>query len=204
MKTLIVVDVQNDFINPAWGHLYVNKGEEVVQNIIDFINDNKNDLREVVFTLDWHPNSEMAFKEPSIVWPKHCLQYSEGAAIPQELINTCVDNNIAMKFFIKGTSNEDEHTEYGAFEFIYEYCDYNDNPMLAFMNRTEDCSIYVRQDDEFVVCGVAGDYCVMNTIKNLLNHDDINISVFMNGVRSIDGGKAFNEFVKENNLKVVE
>lgn len=203
MKTLIVVDVQNDFINPAWGHLYVYKGEEVVQNIIDYIKNNANELREVVFTLDWHPNSDVAFKEPNVTWPKHCLQYSEGAAIPQELINTCIEYNIPTKFFTKGTSDTNEHTEYGAFEFIYEYINYNDEPMLAFMNRTEDCSVYVHQDDEFVVCGVAGDYCVMNTIKNLMSRPDLNISVFLDGVRSIDGGKIFNDFIKDNNLKTI-
>lgn len=208
MKTLIVVDVQNDFINPVWGHLYVNKGEEVVQNIIDYIKDNVNELREVVFTLDWHPNVDSVFTEPNITWPKHCLQFSEGAAIPQVLIDTCVDNHINMKFFIKGndTYKDPTHTEYGAFDDIGKWGIYNGEKLFKVNNRLQDSPLWLYPDDEFVVCGVAGDYCVMNTIKNLQKYEHENqglkISILKSGIRSIDDGTTLNEFIQKNNFDI--
>jgi len=208
MKTLIVVDVQNDFVNRSWGNLYVPDGEKVIQPIIEYIENNTDIIREVIFTLDWHPYKSVAFTEPEITWPKHCLQYSEGAAIPQEIINTCVDHNLRTNFFIKGNSKYEQHTEYGAFEKIGTYAYANGDLGIAVNNRLNNYSnLILPPDDEFVVCGVAGDYCVMNTIKNFLKYlcpcAPLYISVMKNGIASIDGGEKFDNFVRENNLKTV-
>ena len=207
MKTLIIVDVQNDFVCPAWGGLYVHNGEEVVPAIIDYINENADDFREVIFTLDWHPNIDSVFTEPNITWPTHCIQFSEGAAIPQQLINTCIENNLPMKFFLKGNDmSNPTHTEYGAFEDITNKQGiFNGVNYFKVNNRIGNSQLWISEDDELVVCGVAGDYCVMNTIKNLqkYKHKKLNIIPYLAGIRSIDGGETFNNFIKENNLKVV-
>ena len=51
---------------------------------------------------------------------------------------------------------------------------------------------------------MAGDYCVKETIKNLLKHwKKFNISVLMDAVVSIDGGTALNELIEEKNLKKI-
>lgn len=201
-KTLIIVDVQNDFINPAWGHLYVPNGEEVVQAIRDYINENVDDLREVIFTLDWHPNVDSVFTEPEVTWPKHCLQFSEGAAIPQELINTCVKNNLPMKFFLKGNDEviDPTHTEYGAFENMTDKQGiFNGVNYFKVNNRIGNSPTWISEDDELVVCGVAGDYCVMNTIKNLqkYKHKKLNIVPYLEGIRSIDGGLKLQKFIQQ-------
>lgn len=208
MKTLIVVDVQQDFVNPNWGHLYVHDGEKVIQPIINYIKKNANVLREVVFTLDWHSYSNgKSCVEPSITWPRHCMQYSEGASIPQNIINTCMDYNVPLKFFIKGNSETDWHTEYGAFEKIGTYEYGNGDFGIVVNNRCSDNALVLNGEDEFVVCGVAGDYCVMNTIKNLLKYDGpcgpMNISVLNDGIASIDGGEKFKKFIEEHNISYV-
>jgi nicotinamidase/pyrazinamidase len=51
------------------------------------------------------------------------------------------------------------------------------------------------------VCGIAGDYCVLETIKGL--NDIINpehISVLMDLVASIDGGEKLTEFLNNNGI----
>ena len=58
------------------------------------------------------------------------------------------------------------------------------------------------------MCGIAGDYCVKETISNLLRHNknedlNLNIEVLKSGIVSIDRGFAIDEFIKENNLKVI-
>ena len=50
---------------------------------------------------------------------------------------------------------------------------------------------------------VAGDYCVINTIKNLQPIWD-RLSVYLPGIASIDGGTALQEFIKENKLNIYQ
>ncbi|MBL8698693.1 MAG: bifunctional nicotinamidase/pyrazinamidase [Alphaproteobacteria bacterium] len=92
---LIVVDVQNCF-TPG-GSLAVPKGDEVVP----VINKLAKAFRWVVLTQDWHtPNhasfaSSHAGKKPfevtkmpygnQVLWPDHCVQGTEGAALHKDL-----------------------------------------------------------------------------------------------------------------------
>ena len=58
-------------------------------------------------------------------------------------------------------------------------------------------------DSIFVVCGIAGDYCVLETIKNLLKLvPKEQVFVFLDGIVSIDGGEKLNDFIQEHNLKI--
>jgi nicotinamidase/pyrazinamidase len=88
---LIVVDVQNSFL--PGGSLAVPKGDEVVAPI----NRLARVFRNVVLTQDWHPAGHISFasshagRKPfdrielpygtQILWPDHCVQGSDGAAI---------------------------------------------------------------------------------------------------------------------------
>lgn len=88
---LIVVDVQNCF-TPG-GSLAVNKGDE----IIPLINKIAKAFQNVVLTQDWHTPGHISFasshagKKPfesvklpygnQILWPDHCVQGTDGAAI---------------------------------------------------------------------------------------------------------------------------
>ena len=60
-------------------------------------------------------------------------------------------------------------------------------------------------NDDIVICGIAGDYCVKETMKNLMFHwKKFNISVLMNGTASIDGGVALNDFINSHdNIKAI-
>ena len=60
-----------------------------------------------------------------------------------------------------------------------------------------------------VVCGIAGDYCVKNTIANLINYKSpngemFNVSVLLDGIASIDDGTTIKKYCKENSLPIVE
>ena len=58
-------------------------------------------------------------------------------------------------------------------------------------------------NDNIVICGIAGDFCVKESIKNLLKHWRFNIEVFMDGIASIDGGTALKELINERGLKQI-
>ena len=199
MKTLIVVDEQYGFSNPNGG-LYVKGGEIAVNNTVDFIK-KSNDIKEVIFTVDSHLYENDSYNEPGINWPWHCMAYSVDAGIINDLIFACRDKNIPIKIFVKG--NIKPHTEYGAFEKIGTYTHKNGDLDIVVNNRANNSQIHITTND-IVVCGIAGDFCVKETINNLIKFKDIlNISVFKDGIVSIDGGTKLNEFIKENNLNII-
>lgn len=57
--------------------------------------------------------------------------------------------------------------------------------------------------EQIDLCGIAGDYCVLNTLKDgveVFGKEMFN--VLMPYIASIDGGESLNKFVKDNNIKV--
>ncbi|MDX2201990.1 MAG: bifunctional nicotinamidase/pyrazinamidase [Hyphomicrobiaceae bacterium] len=92
---LIVVDVQNCFV--PGGSLAVNKGDEIVP----LINKIAKAFQNVVITQDWHTPGHISFasahagKKPfetvklpygnQVLWPDHCVQGTEGAALVKGL-----------------------------------------------------------------------------------------------------------------------
>ena len=92
---LIVVDVQNDFC--PGGQLAVQKGDEIVPAV----NALSKHFENVVLTQDWHPPGHASFatshpgKKPfdslklaygeQVLWPDHCVQGSDGAALHKDL-----------------------------------------------------------------------------------------------------------------------
>lgn len=202
-KTLIIVDVQRDFYHPS-GSLYVKGGMDAMANIADFIIAHTNELAEIIATVDWHPYNIDSFKEPNISWPVHCGQFSEGAGIADKIVKACYVEDIPLKVFVKGNA-PGPHTEYGAFEHIGVYGYDNGDFDILVNNRAENSPLHIKNFN-VIVCGIAGDYCVMHTIENLMKYDGpgtLDISVFKDGIASIDGGTTINEFIKENNLKTI-
>lgn len=92
---LLVVDVQNDFL--PGGALAVPDGDR----IIPVINQLATKFESVLLTQDWHPKGHISFASshpgehphdvidvaygPQVLWPDHCVQGSEGAAISKDL-----------------------------------------------------------------------------------------------------------------------
>ena len=201
MKTLVVVDFQKDFANHA-GSLYVKGAEEAENAIVDYINEHASELLDIVFTVDWHSPNHCSFKKNGGEWPVHCVQFSEGAGISDRIMQACISHNIPIKVFKKG--NCDDTEEYGAFAYIDLM--YGPNPWHTFVNQDHDSYVELNTHS-FIVCGIAGDYCVSETIKNLIKHQDVtplSIEVFKNGIASIDDGTKLDNFIKANNIKVVE
>lgn len=95
MKTLIIIDVQNDFV--PGGSLEVPDGDQ----IIPVINSIQGYFDLVIATQDWHPQNHISFasnhkgKKPfetiewrgmdQILWPDHCVQNTKGAEFHPEL-----------------------------------------------------------------------------------------------------------------------
>lgn len=186
--TLVVVDGQYDFCNPA-GALYVSGAETAVEHILHFIHTHER-LAEVIFTVDWHQARDASFIPQGGPWPPHCIGFSKGSQIDERLVQACLDREIPFRVIRKGEVIETE--EYGAFQHIEKLS--GGRYRLATMTDEVICADY-----RMVICGVAGDYCVLETLRNLLN-GGLSVDVFASGIASIDGGTKLNSFVREQNL----
>jgi len=80
---LLIVDVQNDFC--PGGALAVNKGDEVVPVLNQWINEAQRLGVTVYASRDWHPAHHISFKERGGPWPPHCIQGTKGAAFHADL-----------------------------------------------------------------------------------------------------------------------
>ena len=188
--TLVVVDCQYDFCNPA-GTLYVEGAETAVNHILDFINTH-DELSEVIFTVDWHQAKDASFTSQGGPWPPHCIAFAKGSQIDDRLVQACLDREIPYRVIRKGEVIETE--EYGAFQHIEKLPD--GSFRLSTMTDEVTCAGH-----RMVICGVAGDYCVLETLRNLLNGGLV-VDVFARGIASIDDGSKLNGFVRERNLSL--
>lgn len=178
---LIVVDCQNDFCEG--GSLAVNGANKAIENIVDFVNKNIDKIESIHYTLDWHPWNHCSFKEKGGQWPRHCVKYTVGACLHPSLekLNEQINGKIPLFYVTKGE-----------FPFLEEYG--------AFGNT--DMTFFNKEEDELIVCGIAGDYCVLETAKILMRRG-YKITFFMDGIASIDGGEKINNFICNQNLKKI-
>ena len=91
----------------------------------------------------------------------------------------------------KGEVKETE--EYGAFQYILELA--HGKYRLATMTDE-----VITTNRPMAICGVAGDYCVLETLKNLVKRN-FSVRVFAQGIASIDGGKRLDDYVRQENLE---
>lgn len=77
---LIVVDMQNDFVEPE-GTLFVPDAQATVPNIRRLLEKARAAGVKVVYTQDWHPEGDPEFD----IWPRHVVHGTWGAQIIDEL-----------------------------------------------------------------------------------------------------------------------
>ncbi len=119
MKTLLVVDVQNDFCEG--GALGAPGNDEVVP----VINRILPHFNYVLASKDWHPENSVHFEK----WPVHCVKNTKGAEFHPELNTSAID-----KVLLKGTHDKDDG--YSAFEAT------TDN-LVDLLKKKDEDTIYV-------------------------------------------------------------
>ena len=185
---LLIVDPQNDFIT---GSLAVEGAKEKMMKLADYINGDHPSYDYVCVTMDTHPENHSSFKEYGGIWPAHCVYDTNGWNFP-EYLNEALKNANFVSCYHKGTEVDKE--EYSIF----------DNEKDGFMLRTQIKEL-ARQEDVYVdVCGIAGDYCVLETIKGLRKFiGDDYINILWDYTASIDGGIKLFDYAKLNEINIV-
>ena len=91
MKTLIVIDMQNDFINGALG---TPEAVAIVPGVIAKIKEYKESGNEIIFTRDTHFDNYMQTSEGKKLPVEHCIDGTHGWKIPDEIdIPECLHIN---------------------------------------------------------------------------------------------------------------
>ncbi len=164
---LLVVDVQNDFADPA-GSLTVDGAESIVPVVSAAIHDATAAGAFVVYTQDWHPPTTPHFRKDGGVWPVHCVAGPWGAELHPDLV---VEGPVVKK----GTGGEDG---YSAFSVRDPRSGEVDATQLEGMLRAGGIG-------RVVVAGLATDYCVVETVLDArrLGHD---VEVLAAAIRAVD------------------
>ena len=144
---LIVVDVQNDFADPA-GSLFVQRAGE----ILPMVNSEARIASEagamVAYTQDWHPESTPHFAKDGGIWPVHCVGGTWGAELHPAF--ELPPNAPRIR---KGMNGEDGYCAF-----------YMRDPVTGEEIATELIQLLRERGIERVlVCGLATDYCVRET-----------------------------------------
>jgi nicotinamidase/pyrazinamidase len=141
---LLVVDVQNDFTDPA-GRLYVQGGEEIIDAVNVEIAAAIEAGSAVVYSQDWHPESTPHFAKDGGIWPVHCVMDTWGAELYARL-------DVRGPVVRKGSAGEDG---YSAFSMR--------DPLSGATTPTTLQSLLTPTIRRLVIVGLAGDYCVKQT-----------------------------------------
>lgn len=81
-KVLIVIDVQNDFV---YGSLGSNEAVAVVPNIVEKVNEYRNNSDLIIFTQDTHYNNYLDTQEGKKLPVEHCIRGTNGWEIVDEI-----------------------------------------------------------------------------------------------------------------------
>jgi putative nicotinate phosphoribosyltransferase len=148
-KALIIVDVQNDFVEG--GSLGVAGGRDVATRITEHLEAHAGDYAVIAASRDWHhghgTNSghfAAPGEEPDFVntWPVHCVSDGPGAEYTRELATDKITHHVRKGQGVPA---------YSAFEGITD-----DGASLADVLRTAGVT-------DVEITGIATDYCVRAT-----------------------------------------
>jgi nicotinamidase/pyrazinamidase len=136
---LLIVDPQVDFL--PGGSLGVPQGDAVLAPINRLIGLYRTHALPVYVSRDWHPALHCSFAEQGGPWPVHCVAGSDGARFAEALQ---LDDAVVVS---KATTVD-----------VDAYSAYNGTGLAETLRE--------RGIRRLTVCGLATDYCVLNTVAD--------------------------------------
>ncbi|ROR31845.1 nicotinamidase-related amidase [Mobilisporobacter senegalensis] len=85
-RLLVVVDMQNDFINGALG---TKEAELIVGNVVNKIKEYQRNGDSIIFTQDTHFDNYLETNEGKKLPVKHCIKNTDGWEISKEIQKIC-------------------------------------------------------------------------------------------------------------------
>ena len=192
-EAIVVVDMLYDFID---GSLACEGAQEAVAKTAAMLacaaggDENDEDgiagiVPPVLFICDHHPADHSSFKEFGGIWPAHCVQGTRGGAIHEDLVPYVTEELT----FYKGCDRAVE--QYSGFEGRNS-AGQTLGEILELLGITT-----------VKVCGIATEYCVLNTAKDLLAAG-LKVEVLEDclGYVSAEGHRSSLQQMKQSGFKV--
>ena len=161
MRTLIIIDVQNDFMSD--GALPVPHGEDIVP----IINSVMEHFELIVASMDWHPQNHKSFaanhvnRKPydhiningmdQILWPNHCVWGSIGAQFHPQLNTSRIET-----IFRKGVDPDID-----SYSCFYDNLHQKSTGLVGYLSEKKSTKLYF--------CGLCADICVYFSIKDAID-----------------------------------
>ena len=136
MKALVIIDMLKDFVYED-GALPVPNALELVPHINQKIKEFRANKEPVIFVCDSHDENDKEFE----VWPKHCVEGTEGAEVIDELDKRDEDIVVKKKRF------------------------------SAFYGTELDRTLKEKNIDTLVLTGVLSNICVLHTAADAVMRD---------------------------------
>lgn len=187
-RLLIIVDPQIDFTT---GSLAVANGPAAMDRLAETLRDGMAEkFDRIIVTQDYHPANHCSFVEQGGVFPPHCVQGTEGYKLYpalQEAIDSCVKKDVI--YLTKGDLADKE-------EFSVFQNEKNGAKLTEIIKSTN--------FEGIDICGIASDYCVLETLKDLLKfYPAEKVRVAMNCVAAVSDEEVLPAFMKENNIDAI-
>jgi nicotinamidase/pyrazinamidase len=176
---LSVTDVQNDFL--PGGALGVPQGDAIISPLNRVVELFKKNGLLIFFSRDWHPPDHSSFQDQGGPWPPHCVQKTPGADFPSML--QIPEGSIIIS---KGAQKDREQ---------YSTLGARDSE-----GHTESDVMKKQGIRRVFVAGLATDYCVLNSVKDILA-EGYEVYVLTDAIRAVnvnpgDGEGALEEMVQ--------
>jgi len=156
---LLVIDMQVDFL--PGGALGVMDGHEVVAPVNHLIELFAGARLPIFASRDWHPDDHCSFAAQGGPWPPHCVAGTPGAEFAAEL--ALPDDAIVISK--ADTAAVDAYSAFSG---------------TTLANQLRDLGV-----TRVTVCGLATDYCVLNTVTDALD-EGLDTLVVPEAMRAVD------------------
>ncbi len=177
---LLIVDLQNDFL--PGGSLAVPHGDRVLEPVNALIDLYHGRGLPVYASRDWHPDDHCSFSAQGGPWPPHCVAATEGALF-NEALRLPEEAIVVSKAL---TAAEDAYS--------------------AFNGTGLARSMLADGVTRLAVCGLATDYCVLNTVLDAIDagFEVLLVSEAMRAVEAApgDGDRAIARMLEKGALPV--
>ena len=191
-RLLIIVDPQVDFTT---GSLATAKGPEAMDRLAKTLNDGVwKKYNWIIVTQDAHPENHCSFVDNGGKFPPHCVQGTEGMNVYpalQEALTNISANFPDIHYMQKGDLFDKE--EFSVFQ-------------NARSGEKLHCIINEKNFECIDICGIATDYCVYETTKDLMEfYPAKQIRIVTNCLAAVDDNDTkLADLMKENGIEGIE
>ena len=191
-RMLIIVDPQVDFTT---GSLATAKGPDAMDYLAKALDKGAwKNYSWIIVTQDTHPKDHCSFVEQGGIFPPHCVQGTDGMnvyPVLQDVLNIITANIPNIHYMHKGDLADKE--EFSVFQ--------NEKSGEKLRHTIKDMGF-----EGIDICGIATDYCVYETTKDLMEfYPAKQIRIVTNCLAAVDDNDTkLADLMKENGIEGIE